>query len=380
MDLQKTNKKKRNWGLFIVGLIFLILLIKSIFLIWDFFVDKKINIKKSENGNVNILLMGIGGENHEGPDLTDTIIFANLEPDKNVVNLISIPRDLYLDSIGAKVNSAYAIGQEKDGRGMTLASAAVGSVIGVNPDYVFIIDFSGFTKLVDLLGGIDVNVENTLDDFAYPVEGKEKDLCGLTEDSLATLSAQIATGSATEFDLFPCRFSHLHVGDGNQHMDGNLALKFVRSRHALGVEGSDFARSKRQQLVINALKSKVLSLGTLANPVKVIQIVGILKDNIFTDIPQGQYDDFIKLAQKMKGAKINSYVIDQGDSYNDRLGLLKNPPLSDYGGQWVLAPRVGRGDFSEVKEFVNCIISGKKCEVGREGIVLISPSPKSNKN
>lgn len=376
----KDKKSHQKKVIFLVSLIVVCVVVlyfglKILPFFWGVFIDKKINIKKDQNGTVNVLLMGIGGGTHEGPDLTDTIILANINPHKNIVHLVSIPRDLYVDSLHSKINAAYATGQDNGGRGILLARSTIASVTGVRPDYVFIIDFSGFVKLVDLLGGIDVNVQNTLDDYAYPVEGKEQELCGATEDSLATFSAQIATGSATEFDLFPCRFTHLHVDPGSQHMDGELALKFVRSRHALGLEGSDFARSRRQQLVVGALRAKVLSLGTLANPVKIIGIINILKDNIHTDIPEDQYDDFIKLAQSMKGAKIDSTVIEEGDSYQGRYGLLINPPLTDYNGQWVLAPRAGRADYSEIKAYVACVVSGATCSITKTSVEVVTPTP-----
>jgi len=365
------DKKNLIWAagiiLFILALVFII---KALPFFWGVFVDKNINVTTTKEGDVNVLIMGIGGGEHEGPDLTDTIILASLHPDENRIDLISIPRDLYIESLKKKINHAYSIGQDKGDKGILLARSTVNSVTGVRPDYTVVIDFSGFVKLVDLLGGIDVNVENTLDDYAYPVEGKEQELCSVTEDGIASFSAQIATGSATEFDVFPCRFKHLHVERGQNHMDGELALKFVRSRHALGAEGTDFARSKRQQLVIDAIRNKILSLGTLANPVKVIGMISILKDNIFTDIPDSQYDDFIKLAQKMKGSKITSYVIDEGDSYQGKPGLLINPPLTEFSGQWVLIPRIGNSNFSEIKEYVGCILSGKECTITEEDIEI----------
>lgn len=368
-------------GLFIL-IIFLLVLFKAMPIFWGVFIDKKISVKKSDNGNINILLLGIGGAKHDGPDLTDTIILASINPQKNIVHLVSIPRDLYVDSLQTKINAAYANGQEKGGKGILLARSTVASITGIRPDYVFVLDFSGFIKLVDLIGGIDVQVENTLDDYAYPEEGKENELCGTTDDGLASFSAQIATGSATEFDLFPCRFFHLHVPLGLQHMDGELALKFVRSRHALGKEGSDFARSKRQQLVINAVRDKILSLGTLANPVKLIGIIGILGDNIHTDIPEGQFDDFIKLAQKMKGAKIESTVIDEGDLAQERYGLLMNPPTKDYRGQWVLIPRIGSGNYSEIKTYLACVMKGGNCQITKDtvevGKVFPSVSPSAS--
>ncbi|MGE5042493.1 MAG: LCP family protein [Candidatus Levyibacteriota bacterium] len=361
-------------GVVLIGVLFLLVL-RFFPLFWGVFIDKKIALTTKSPGNINVLLLGIGGGTHDGPDLTDTIILANIQLDTKKINLISIPRDLYVKALGSKINAAYATGQEKGNKGILLAKSTVNMVTGVMPDYTLVLDFSGFVKLVDLLGGIDVQVKNTLDDYAYPVEGKEQELCGVTQDGIASLSAQIATGSATEFDLFPCRFTHLHVDSGMQHMNGILALEFVRSRHAMGQEGTDFARSARQQLVIDAVRNKILSLGTLANPVKVFGMIDLLKQNINTDIPEDQYDDFIKLAQSMRGAKILSHVLDIGDTQTERYGLLVNPPISsEYAYQWVLAPRIGGDDFSEVHAYVACILADDVCEVTKTSVVDTKPT------
>lgn len=367
------KKKRKNillGALIITGILVVIFLIRFFDVWWGLLFNKGIDIKKNESGIVNILLLGIGGGTHDGPNLTDTIILASINPEKNTVNLISIPRDVYVPNLGSKINKAYAVGQGKNKQGIALVGSAIHAISGVKPDYTVVIDFSGFVKLIDLLGGIDVQVENTLDDYEYPVTGLEDALCDYTEDAIASFSAQIATGSATEPEIFPCRYSHLHVEEGLQHMDGELALKFARSRHAIGREGTDFARSRRQQLVIDAVRNKVLSLGTLTNPVKIIGMINILASNINMNIEESEYDDFIKLAQKMKDAKISNYVIDAGDIRDERSGLLINPaPTEELGYQWILSPRVGANDFSEIKEYIACILSGKVCEVAEEGIL-----------
>lgn len=372
----KTKNKKNLliWGGIFIVIILVLLLVRYFSLFWGLAIDRSVDVKQTKDGSVNILLLGKGGGSHDGPDLTDTIILANINPEKNRITMISIPRDFYMSSTKSKINKIYADGQKNGDKGILLSKAAVNSLTGVHPDYAVVIDFSGFEKLIDLLGGIDVTVENTLDDYAYPVEGKEDELCDHTEDGIASFSAQIATSSATEFDIFPCRFEHLHVDAGVEHMDGKTALQFVRSRHALGKEGSDFARSKRQQNVIQAIREKVLSLGTLANPLKVVGIIGILKDNISTDIQEKEYDDFIKLAQKMKGAEINTYVLDIGNEADGRYGLLVNPPLSeDVGFQWVLSPRTGVSNYSEIKDYVRCVIDDKSCEITETDVVVSAP-------
>jgi LCP family protein required for cell wall assembly len=336
-----------------------------------------LHVGKPEKQTMNILLLGVGGGTHEGPDLTDTIIFASLDAQHQRVTLASIPRDLWIPNLDGKINTMYVTGEDKkEGGGLTLSKATIEKITNQPIDHVVRLDFAGFTKGVDMMGGLDIDVDRTFDDYAYPVEGKEKDPCGFTDDKIASLSAEIASGSATEGDAFPCRYEHLHFTKGKVTMDGTTALKYVRSRHALGPEGSDFARSKRQEKVISAFKQKLFSAGTLLNPAKVIGLFTVLKDSIKTDIPADQYGDLVSFIQKMKGAKITSAIIDQGDESEYRFGLLKDPQTREpYGGAWVVIPRAGDENYSEIQAYVACVMTGSTCIVGEDGIVTPTPKP-----
>lgn len=322
--------------------------------------NNKIELKQSEQKRINLLLLGIGGGTHEGPDLTDTIIYANIDPNTKKVVLVSIPRDIWIPELEAKINSAYTYGEEKQkGKGLLLTSAAVEKVLGQQVDYILKIDFDGFVKAVDMVGSLDIDVDNAFDDFAYPLTGRENDLCGHEDTKIATFSAQIATGSASILDLFPCRFEHLHFDAGLTQMDGITALKYVRSRHAIGEEGSDFARSKRQEKVIAAFKDKIFSLDALLNPVKALNLIDVVNDSIETNIKEDEYDDFIRLARKFKSAAITSVVLDTGDSQTGRPGLLMNPQIGpEYLNQWVLVPTAGNGNYTEIRKYIECEIKG----------------------
>jgi len=331
--------------------------------------NRGIELKQTDN-RINILILGIGGGTHEGPNLTDTIILANLDPKDNKVNLISIPRDLWMPELNGdikKINNAYADGESKvKGGGLMEAEAGIGKITGQEIDYGVRIDFTGFVKAVDIIGGLDINVDNTFNDYAYPISGKEDDTCGYTPEDIQQFSA---TDSA-ELDIeqkFACRYTHIHFDKGLTHMDGETALEFVRSRHAAQtIEQSDFARSKRQEKVIKAFKDKVLSAQILINPVKVYSLYDVLKGSIDTDIKQNEFDDFIRLAEKMRAAKIQSASIDAGDEQAQRPGLLINPPpSSDYSYVWVLIPRVGNGNYSEIQNFVACEIKTGNCQVSK---------------
>lgn len=324
--------------------------------------NRDILLKKID-GNINLLLLGIGGGKHEGFDLTDTIIFTSIDKNKNKITLVSIPRDLWIPDISAKINTAYHEGNSKrEGGGLVLTKAVVSKVVNQQIDYAIRIDFDGFVKAVDLLGGINLVVDKSFTDYEYPVEGKEDDSCGHTPEEIEFLAT-----ASSQLDAFPCRYMDVHFDKGRQHMDGKTTLQFVRSRHAKGEEGTDFARSKRQEKIIKAFKDKLLSLQTLLNPVTLIGLYDTLRGSIDTDIKQDEFDDFIRLGQEMKNVEMQSAVLDYGDKEAKRSGLLVNPPASsDYRNQWVLIPRLGNGNFSEIQKYVECEIKIGNCEIPKE--------------
>lgn len=321
--------------------------------------QREITLKETES-RVNVLFLGIGGGKHDGPLLTDTIIYASIDPKLQKTTLISIPRDLWIPDLKAKINTTYAIGEDKkkDG-GLLLTKAAIEKILGQPVDYILRVDFNGFIKAIDLIGGIDVNVGTSFEDLEYPISGKENDTCGFAGSEFE----KRATSSATP-EAFPCRYERIAFVKGIAHIDGDEALKFVRSRHATGTEGSDFARAKRQEIVIEAFKKKIFSLNTLLNPGKLVDLYGVFQESIHTNIQQSEYDDFIKLAIKMKDAQTNSVVFFYSDPYSEKQGIFINPlPSVAYDNQWVLIPRMGNGNFSEVQKYVECEIKTGNCPI-----------------
>ncbi len=320
---------------------------------------------KQENGRTNVLLLGIGGGNHDGPNLTDTIILASINWQKDTVTLISIPRDLWVPSIPQavkKINEAYNLG------GLSTGEKVVEEVTGQPVDYGIRLDFQGFVKGIDQIGGVDVNVARNLDDYHYPISGEEDNVCEHTQEDL---QAFVATSPAEleQWDFFPCRYKHLHFDAGQQHMDGETALEFARSRHGAGVEGSDFARSARQQLVIEAVRGKLIS-SALLSPGKVIGLYDIIKSSIDTDITDTDLGLFLDRLSALKSAKIVSVVLDLGDYTTGRAGLLTLAPiLPEYDNLSVEVPRKGNGDFTEIQKFITCELMSGSCSIP------ISPTP-----
>ncbi len=279
-------------------------------------------LKGEDDDRVNILLLGMGGKNHEGSDLTDTIILASYKPSQKKIALLSIPRDLlvYLPDYGwRKINHIYFFGEkEKSGQGGATASQFIGDLLDIPIHYYIAANFDGFKEAVDAIGGIEVEVENTLDDYTYPIAGRE--------------------------NLFPIkdRYEHLHIDKGLQKMDGSLALKFVRSRHALGIEGSDYARGRRQQTVLLAMKKKALSMGTLLNPGRLLAFWQVLKKNIRTNLEINEMYRGITLARQLyqkKEPEIATRILD---------ATPEGPLIENiYDGAFVLETKTG--NFEELQ-------------------------------
>lgn len=331
---------------------------------------------RSSNGAVNILLLGNAGGLHDGAYLTDSIIVASYNLKTNKVYLFSLPRDLWLDETKSKINATYEIGRSK-GAGLAYSKAAIGNVLGLDIHYAVRVDFRGFTKAIDEVGGIDVVVERSFDDYLYPIEGRENDLCEfkeeereINEDEAKELNIEkgkrrvliapdgfIATDSADPergLEYFKCRYEHISYKSGLTHMDGTTALKFVRSRMGNNGEGSDFARSKRQQLVLEVFRTKVLSLQTLTSPTKISGLLSAFGQTLETDIPTADILELYKLTKKQQRSQ--SIVL----ATAGKKSLLINPPLADYGGAWVLVPR--EGNYSEIHNFVSKVLRGEEDE------------------
>ncbi len=289
-------------------------------------INPSAQLEGEENDRINILLLGMGGENHDGGNLTDTIILLSLKPSTKQAAMISVPRDMVApDSNGnwKKVNSINAYAEaEKDGSGGKAVCDTLSTLLDEPIPYYIRADFQGFINIIDEVGGVDVYVENTFDDYTYPILGRE---------------------DAADYYS---RFEHLHFDKGWQKMDGATALKYARSRHSLGVEGSDFARAKRQQIVLEAAKDKVLSRNTLTNPATLTKIIGQLESHIGTNL---QISEMIKLWNMFKDvqkAQITNKVLDNSVS-----GLLMDSRGD--GGAYILLPR--GNSFKPIRDMIDTI-------------------------
>jgi len=275
-------------------------------------------LKGEENDRINVLLLGMGGDGHDGAYLTDTIMLSSLKPSTKEVALFSIPRDLIVPTNGSwqKINSVNAYAEAKvPGSGSAAISQEINDVFDTPVNYFVRVDFDGFINIIDEVGGIDVNVENTFDDYTYPIRGKEDD------------------------PNYYARYEHLHFDKGWQKMDGLTALKYARSRHALGIEGSDFARARRQQIILEAVKEKLLSRQTLLNPVIIAKLISEFNKDVSTDLSPWEILKIWNLFKDVDRSKIISKVFSDAPD-----GMLVSG-RSDIGA-YILTPRAG--NFSEM--------------------------------
>lgn len=281
-------------------------------------------LKGEGDGRVNILLMGMGGAGHDAPDLTDTMMIASIDPVNKTASLLSIPRDMWVSvpNVGKmKLNAAYETGKyEYLGKidhsnanhnavmaGFTTVDQTIEDITGVTIHYNMLVDFQAFRQAIDTVGGVDINVPEQLYDPTMAWENG---------------------------------WNSVLAKAGPQHMDGKHALIYVRSRET----SSDFARSQRQRAVILALKEKVVSLGTLGNPMKISELMSAFGDNVKTDL---SLSDTVALYNIMKGINNNNIgslgLADNGNSFIT---------TDNMNGQSVVRPKLGYFNYTDIRNYV----------------------------
>lgn len=290
--------------------------------------DVKPELLKGEgDGRINVLLLGRGGPGHAGPDLTDTILVASVDPINKTASLVSVPRDLWVSVPGAgssKINAVFANAKyralnnnPKDNAKAEAAGAkaienVVSDVLGIPIHYYGLIDFEAFKKAVDTVGGVDMDVPANL---------------AVTERL---------------WDETTGKNYNLVVKPGMQHFDGTKALFFTRTRQT-SVRG-DFDRTERQRLFIAALSQKVLSAGTFTNPVRVSQLMSDFGDRIATDFSVGNAIRMMQIGKGIKVADIKSVgLADPPNNY------MRTDNIS---GTSIVRPTAGIGVYTEIHNYI----------------------------
>lgn len=281
-----------------------------------------------EKGVYNTVLLGYGGAGHEGSLLTDSIIVIHIDTNKKTAAMISIPRDLWVSG-NRKINAEASV------NGFQNEGGVIKNVTGLPTDYFVSVDFGGFVKLINNLGGIRVTVPKTFDDPLYPITGLENETCGKTADEINALKAKY---SDYQLEIqFTCRYEHLHFDKGPTNLDGTTALKFVRSRHG----DSDFGRSERQFAVLKGVLTKLVSLHALD---KTNQTIDTLSKIVRTNLNISAIRNLLDVIGPTGDYKITDIHL--------TLDNVLNEGKSDQGA-YILYPKAGMFDFSQVKAFIN---------------------------
>lgn len=249
---------------------------------------------------ISILLLGTDERMDDPePPRTDTIILLTLDLENRTAGMISLPRDLWVPIPGydttTKINTAYVIGEKRNypGGGPQLAKDTVSSFVGRPVESYIRINFNGFVRFIDLIGGIDLFVPQTIHDEQYP-----------------TADYGIET---------------FHLEAGQQHLDGEVALKYVRTRNI----DSDYGRAARQQQLIQAVIEKVLQADMIPTLIaKLPQLSATMRDSVNTDMSLAAAVEIAQYVRQNSFREVRRLVLD--DRYGDE-------GYSD-DGSWILMP------------------------------------------
>ncbi len=281
--------------------------------------------KDSTEKYTNFLIVGIDTRGStSGLQNTDTIIVANYNHESNKLILFSVPRDLYgiitTSSSSSprynKINSAYAYGEgRKSGSGMETLRLTVEKTLDIEIQYSVVVNYTAFEEIIDLLGGIEIDVENSFTDYRYPGPNSG--------------------------------FVTVKFTKGVQTMDGKTALQYARSRKSMQAgEGSDFARARRQQKVLEAVATKALNTDMFSSPTSIIKLLDSMSKNIkLSDYTLTDLEAALALTDKLEDVEITNLVLD--------------PSIGNYtvlttgvGNGYTIGPKKGTRNYSDFHAFI----------------------------
>lgn len=294
--------------------------------------NDRVALKGEDQGRINILLLGVAGEGRAGGNLTDTIMIASVDTVNKKTALLSLPRDFYVEiadsNYSSKINSIYKYGLANN-KGIEPLKKTIENITGLTINYHFIASFAGFEKFIDDIDGIIINNERDIYDPNYP-------------------------GPNYSYELFA-------LEKGTHLLDGSTALKYARERHD-DPEG-DFGRAKRQQQVMQAIKSRIFSTKVLFNPFAINNMLDTLGESITTDISLKEMESFLELSKELDTQNITNVVVDAWKKDS----LLKVSHIYyENVRAFILVPRVG--NYSEIQDVARNIFNLDEIERRKEEI------------
>ena len=353
-NFKKLEKKQKKIIYSLLIFAFLLILSSSAFATYKYFSQKKYLTEnkntdspvaldlvfpdpdslEEDDKNLSVLILGFGGAGHQGGYLADVIQLARFDFDKKKIYLISIPRDLIVtmeDANTRKINAVLSYGMsgnEPLKNGAELSQKYISAITGLPIKYFTAVDFNGFKRTIGYeLGGIEVQVAETFDDPWYPIEGKQLDSCGHSNEEIAEM-----TNTLSGFELerqFACRYEHIHYDAGTVRMEGGDALAYVRSRHS----SSDFDRSRRQAEILTAMRDKLFSLKALND---IPGYFAIFTQHISTNFDLETLEYLAPLFVNAKDMEVVSINLSTenvlSSNNNDSYGLIPKAGLNNWTG------------------------------------------------
>ncbi len=290
-------------------------------------------LKGEDTGRVTILLAGNSADDvdHQGGELTDSIMLISIDTVSKTAYTMSIPRDLWVDvpdSGYQKINSAYVTGKANDFSENSYPEGGMGQLqqvieqnLGLNINYYALVNYSALRQAVDAVGGIDFTV-------------KSVDKRGLFDPNI-----DYSDGSPL-----------VKLTNGKHRLNGQDALNIARARgdssRAYGFPQGDFDRAENQRQILTALKSKAVSAGVLSNPQKLSSLADAIGDNVTTDLEIGEVRRLYELTKDIGNSAIKSVSLNDADGVN----LLENYRAP--GGLSALIPAAGIDDYSDIQSFL----------------------------
>lgn len=314
-------------------------------------------LQGENDGRINVLLLGMRGKNVPGGGLlADTIMVLSIHPkdekkdgDTSRASLVSIPRDLYVKvpnrNEERKINAVYALGEERGaGKGVADMQQIVGEITGQSIPYAAVINFEGFRELIDALGGIKLSlaepfqesvqflgIEHRCDGITYTIPSgnyEEKRIQRKNGKYYANPKRYPLCFAKIKPETLECG-GNFKLPAGDNQLSGERALCYARSR----ATSNDFERARRQQLVIQAIKDKALTVGTLTDFGKINGLLDSLGDNILVKAEAWEMKRLFALYQKSQDATLKQFVLE-----NSEEGLLYSPAVTN-GAGYILLPR-----------------------------------------
>lgn len=295
-------------------------------------------LRGEDEGRINILLLGRAGEKYPGKHLTDTVMLASIDTKEHRAGFLSLPRDLYAPIPGTnlytKLNSLYQYGLSS-GDDADIVRRAVEHMTGVDVPYFISLDFDGFERIIDDLGGVKIYSERDIRDTRYP-------------------------GKNYSYETF-------ELSAGWHELDGKTALKYARERHS-DPEG-DFGRAKRQQQIIKAAQEKAFSAKTYLNAFTITRLFETLGDSVRTNLSIAEIASLAELGKTTDLRNASTVVVDAWRKES----LLRVSHVEVSGVRaFILVPRTG--NWSEIREVSAHIFDQEDIRKRTEQVALEAPS------